>query len=103
MAGFNDAVLDDAKGRVRQALEESEPLELLAFPFGEANLFLSNNPEKVLGYVSFTMAGTEFWIGFRPEDVEPAKKDRQQAARPDDCASGRCRAAHAPCICRLRG
>jgi hypothetical protein len=23
------------------------------------------------------MAGTEFWIGFRPEDVEPAKKDRQ--------------------------
>jgi hypothetical protein len=82
MAGFNDAVLDDAKGRVRQALEEGEPLELLAFPFGEAKLFVSNNPEKVLGYVSFTMAGTEFWIGFRPEDIEPAKKGRQPGSPP---------------------
>lgn len=82
MTGFNVTILDDAKARVRQALEEGEPLELLAFPFGEAKLYVSNDPQRVLGYVSFTMAGTEFWIGFRPEDVERAKKGRQPGSPP---------------------
>jgi hypothetical protein len=82
MLGFNETIFDDARARVRQALEKGEPLELLAFPFGDTKLYVSNDPERVLGYVSFMMARTEFWIGFRPEDVERAKKRWQPDGPP---------------------